>query len=84
MYPRLLQLIINNQFSEIEKEGENLDMKSLGSTTFGLMKQNRKGKYFFEGKYPLVKFGMFAELKDASESSDSSDHLESEDNVVTV
>lgn len=59
-------------------------MKSLGSNTFGLIKQNRKGKYILEGKYPLVKFGIFAESSDVSESNGSSDHLESEDDVITI
>ena len=61
MYPRFLQLIINNSYPEIKQGGETLDMKSLGSNTFGLMKQNRKGKFMFVGKYPLVKFGLFVE-----------------------
>lgn len=67
MYPRFLQVIINNKFLETEKEGETLDVKSLASNTLCLMKLNRKGKYMFEGKHPLVKFGIFAESSDESE-----------------
>ena len=48
------------------------------------MKHNRKGKVVFVGKYPLVKFGLFTELSDASESNDSSDHMESDDDVIIV
>lgn len=65
----------------IVKEGETLDMKSLGPNTVGLIKQNRKGKLTFQGKYPLVKFGMFADSSEASESHESSDRITSEDDV---
>lgn len=55
-----------------------LDMKSLGPHTIGLIKQNRKGKVIFQGLYPLVKFGQFAEPNEATESHRSSDNISSE------
>ena len=78
MYPMFIQLFINRQFPEMVKEGETLDMKSLGPHTVGLIKQNRKGKVVFQGLYLLVKFGRFAELNEASESHGSSDKVPSE------
>nr|KAJ0204497.1 hypothetical protein LSAT_V11C500233850 [Lactuca sativa] len=82
MFPRFLQMIFNNKYPELEKRGEILDLKSIGSNTFELMKQNRKGKFMFEGKNPLVKFGQFAEVSNASETKSSSDHIETEDEVI--
>ena len=38
----------------------------------------------FVSKYPLVKFEMFAESSDASDSNDSSNHMESDDDVITI
>ena len=49
MYPRFVQLFINKQFPNLVKEGETLDMKSLGPHTIGLIKQNRKGRLSFKG-----------------------------------
>ena len=78
MYPRFIQVFIDIQFPEMVKEGYTLDMKSLGPHIGGLIKQNCKGKFVFQGKYPLVKFGKFAELNEASDSHGSSDKLSSE------
>ena len=75
MYLRFVQLFINKQFPNLVKEGETLDMKSLGPHTIGLIKQNRKGKVVFQGLYPLVKFGRFAEPNEATESHGSSDKI---------
>lgn len=84
MYQIFLQLIINNKHLKIQKRGETLHMKSLGSSTFGLMKQNLKGKFIFQGKYMLVKFGKFAEVSDSSATESSSFHMETEDDVITT
>nr|KAJ0193478.1 hypothetical protein LSAT_V11C800389040 [Lactuca sativa] len=94
MYPRFIQMFIDIQFPEIFKEGDTLDMKSLGPYTVGLIKQNLKGKVVFQGKYQLVKFGKFAELNEASESHGSSDKLSyeptsserviSDDDIITM
>ena len=59
-------------------------MKSLGSNTIGLIKQNRKGKFTFQGRYPLVKFGAFSELSESSENEESSEPLDSANDVITV
>nr|KAJ0212894.1 hypothetical protein LSAT_V11C400222420 [Lactuca sativa] len=48
------------------------------------MKQNRKGKHMFEGKYPLVKFGQFAEVSSVSDTKSSSVYEETEDEVITA
>lgn len=82
MYPRFLQMIFNCKYPDLAKIGETLDLKSLDPNTFGLMKQNWKGtKVEFQGKYPLEKFGQFAEISDASESESSS---YDEDDVINV
>ena len=61
IYPRFLQIIFNVKHSDIERGGETLDLKSIGSSAIGLMKQNRPGKVNFEGKSPLIKFRIFVE-----------------------
>ncbi|CAI9262913.1 unnamed protein product [Lactuca saligna] len=71
-------MIFNSKYPELEKIGETIDLKSLGSSTFGLMKQNRKGNFMFDEKYPLLKFGQFAEVRDSSAKS-SSEFIETED-----
>ncbi|KAL7594810.1 hypothetical protein Lser_V15G29254 [Lactuca serriola] len=94
LYPRFDQLFINTRFPDMVKEGDTLHMKSLGPHTVGLIKQNWRGKVIFQGKYPLEKFGKFAELNESSESYESSDKASSEpassekssanDDVITV
>ncbi|CAI9284378.1 unnamed protein product [Lactuca saligna] len=67
MYPRFLQMIIDDQHLDLERTVETLDTQSLGPKSFGLTKQNRKGsKIVFRGTNPLVKFGKFAENEEAS------------------
>nr|KAJ0208324.1 hypothetical protein LSAT_V11C500263370 [Lactuca sativa] len=61
-----------------------LNEMSFGSTTFGLMKKNRKGKFMFEGKYPLVIFSQFTEVSSASETKISSSFEKTEDEVIIV
>ncbi|KAL7597760.1 hypothetical protein Lser_V15G25577 [Lactuca serriola] len=77
IYPRFVQIFINKQFPDLVKDGDTLDMKSLGPHTIGIIKQNRKGKVVFQGLYPLVKFGRFAEPNEANESYGSSDKISS-------
>lgn len=82
MYPRFLQLIFNAKYPELKGRGKTLDLKSLGPSTFGLMKQNRKvSKYVFQGTKPLEKFGCFAKI---GEDLDSDEALDDEDDEVTV
>ncbi|CAI9292063.1 unnamed protein product [Lactuca saligna] len=78
MYPRFLQIILNITHSELQRGNETLDFKSIGPSAFGLMKQKRGGKFVFEGKFPLIKFGIFAE-NDREESEEQSILMESED-----
>ncbi|KAL7589184.1 hypothetical protein Lser_V15G40938 [Lactuca serriola] len=59
-------------------------MKSLVSNAFGLMKQNRKGMFMYEGKFLLVKFGQFTEVSDATEFEESFDDEETKDEVITT
>lgn len=77
-------MIFSSKYPKLEKRGETIDLKYLGSSTFGLMKQNRKGKFMFEGKFPLVKFGKFAEVSDPSTTESSSAYKEFEDDVITA
>lgn len=84
MFPRFLQMIFNVKYPKIEKRGETLDLKSMGSSTFGLMKQKMKGKFMFQGKYPQVKFSQFAEVSDSTETESSSDRMETKEDVITA
>ncbi|KAL7617903.1 hypothetical protein Lser_V15G04026 [Lactuca serriola] len=72
MYPRFIQVFINDQFLDMVKDGDKLDTKSLVPHTVDLIKQNRKGKVVFQGLHPLVKFGQFAEINESSESHGTS------------
>ncbi|CAI9266317.1 unnamed protein product [Lactuca saligna] len=57
-------MILNENYSQIERSSDTLDMKTLGPNTFGLMKQSRNStKFIFQGLKELVKFGKFAEIE---------------------
>ena len=77
-YPRFIQVFVEMQFPEVRKAGDTLDMKSLGPHTVGLIKQNRRGKVVFRGRYPLEKFGKFTELDETPVSYESSEPTSSE------
>ncbi|CAI9269367.1 unnamed protein product [Lactuca saligna] len=78
MYPRFLQIILNLNHAELQRGNDVLDFKSIGLSAFGLMKQKRGGKFVFEGKFPLIKFGIFKE-DDGDESEEQSMPVENED-----
>ena len=78
MYPRFLQIILNLNHAELQRGNDVLDFKSIGPSAFGLMKQKRGGKFVFEGKFPLIKFGIFKE-DDRDESEEQSMPMENED-----
>ncbi|CAI9269496.1 unnamed protein product [Lactuca saligna] len=78
MYPRLVQIILNVTHPKLQRGNEVLDLKSIGPNAFGLMKQKRTGKFVFEGKFPLIKFGIFEE-RDKEESEEHPVLVESED-----
>ncbi|KAL7584784.1 hypothetical protein Lser_V15G45844 [Lactuca serriola] len=78
MYPRFIQVFIDDQFPDMVKDGDKMDTKSLGPHTVGVIKQNRKGKVVFQGLHPLVKFGQFAEINESSESHGTSEKTLSE------
>ena len=78
MYPRFLQIILNVTHPELQRGNDTLDFKSIGPSAFGLMKQKRGGKFVFEGKFPLIKFGIFKE-NDREESEEQSMPMENED-----
>ncbi|CAI9266271.1 unnamed protein product [Lactuca saligna] len=80
MYPIFLHIIFNVIHTELRRCNETLDLKSIGPSAFGLMKQKRGGKFVFEGKFHLIKFGIFKEC-DRSESGEQSIPMESEDIV---
>ncbi|CAI9263811.1 unnamed protein product [Lactuca saligna] len=71
MYPRFLQIILNVTHPELQRGNDTLDFKSIGPSAFGLMKQKRGGKFVFEGKFPLIKFGIFTK-DDREEAADKS------------
>ncbi|CAI9300211.1 unnamed protein product [Lactuca saligna] len=79
-----LHIIFNVMHPEIERGNETLDLKSVGPIAFGLMKQKRAGKFAFEGKFPLIKFGIFADDSDQSESENLSIPAETEDVVISI
>nr|KAJ0212500.1 hypothetical protein LSAT_V11C400178280 [Lactuca sativa] len=70
MYPRFLQMILNEKYPQHERSSDTLDIKALGPNTFGLMKQSRKTtKVSYQGLKELVKFGKFAKVKNTPASS---------------
>ncbi|CAI9265703.1 unnamed protein product [Lactuca saligna] len=84
VYPRFLQIIFNAMHRELQRGNETLDLKSVGPCVFGLMKHKRGGKFGFEGKFPLIKFGIFAEDSDQSDSEDQSIPTETKDVVIST
>ncbi|CAI9277536.1 unnamed protein product [Lactuca saligna] len=78
MYPRFLQIILNVTHPELQRGNDTLDFKSIGPSAFGLMKQKRGGKFVFEGKFPLIKFGIFKE-NDREELEEQSIPMQNED-----
>ena len=69
MYPRFLQMIFDARYPHIEQSSDTVDMKALGPSTFGLMKQSRKNsKVAYQGKKPLEKFGRFAETAEVHDT----------------
>ncbi|CAI9277938.1 unnamed protein product [Lactuca saligna] len=78
MYPRFLQIILNVTHPELQRGNDTLDFKSIGPSSFGLIKQKRGGKFVFEGKFPLIKFGIFKEHV-REEAEDQSMPMENED-----
>ncbi|CAI9300132.1 unnamed protein product [Lactuca saligna] len=91
IYPRILQMIINAKYLELKGSGDTLDLKSLGLSTFGLMKQNRKVlKCVFQGTKPLEKFVCFADIGIVApehvpmingNDDDEDDHYEGDDRM---
>ncbi|XP_023768791.1 histone chaperone RTT106-like [Lactuca sativa] len=69
---------------EIKRRGETLELKCVGPRAFGLIKQNRPGKFTIEGKYPLVKFGNFAQVGDDSDSDDLPNPTETETEDIVI
>ncbi|CAI9286786.1 unnamed protein product [Lactuca saligna] len=78
MYPRFLQIILNVTHLELHRGNDTSDFKSIGPSAFGLMKQKIGGKFVFEGKFPLIKCGIFKE-NDKEESEEQSMQMENED-----
>ncbi|CAI9271928.1 unnamed protein product [Lactuca saligna] len=78
MYPRFLQIILNVTHPELQRGNDTLDFKSISLSAFGLMKQKRGGKFVFEGKFALIKIGIFKEDV-REESEEQSMPMENED-----
>ena len=71
MYPRFLQMIFDAKYPEIEKPEphDTYDMKTLGSSTFSLLTQSRRGtNVSFQGTKPLEKFGRFPEIDNVQDA----------------
>ncbi|CAI9281841.1 unnamed protein product [Lactuca saligna] len=84
MYPRFLQIIFNAMHPELQRGNETLDLKFVGPSAFGLMKKKRGGKFILEGKFPLIKFGIFAKGSDQSHSEDQSIPTKTEGVVIST
>ncbi|CAI9277306.1 unnamed protein product [Lactuca saligna] len=78
MYPRFIQIILKVTHPELQRGNDTLDFKSISPSAYGLMKQKRGGKFVFEGKFPLIKFGIFKEDV-REETADQSMLMENED-----
>lgn len=60
MYPRFLQTIFDEDYPDLERSGDIVDVKGLNPSTFSHMTTRRK-KDEFKGVQPLVKFGRFVD-----------------------
>ncbi|KAI3739302.1 hypothetical protein L2E82_29705 [Cichorium intybus] len=69
MYPRLLQMIFNEKYPQMERTPNTLDLKALGPNTFSLMKQVTKAKASYQGLKKLVKFRRFADAEETLEAN---------------
>nr|KAJ0204818.1 hypothetical protein LSAT_V11C500277750 [Lactuca sativa] len=64
MYPRFLQMVLNEKYPQIERSSNTLDMKALGPNTFGLMKQSRKAaKVPYQGLKELLSLESLLKFK---------------------
>ncbi|KAL6575489.1 hypothetical protein OROHE_000866 [Orobanche hederae] len=64
LFPRFVQLILNEMYPYIPRTGDSVDLKGVDSDIFRRMcmcRCNKEG--LFTGRYPLVKFGRFANIE---------------------
>ncbi|KAF5811715.1 putative Longin domain-containing protein [Helianthus annuus] len=61
LYPRFIQMILDEKYPELVKSANVLNLKSMGPNCFDSMKRNRDSakRHQFLGKYPLKKHGKF-------------------------
>ncbi|MFS8014319.1 putative v-SNARE, coiled-coil domain-containing protein [Helianthus anomalus] len=61
LYPRFVQMILDEKYPELVKSANVLNLKSMGPSCFDTMKRNRDSakRHQFLGKYPLKKHGKF-------------------------
>ncbi|KAJ0616837.1 hypothetical protein HanIR_Chr02g0094941 [Helianthus annuus] len=64
MYPRFVQMILNECYPGLKRSGSTLELKPMGPSCFGALTTKKGTEKKFEGLIPLEKFGQFAETED--------------------
>ncbi|KAJ0682382.1 hypothetical protein HanPI659440_Chr16g0646731 [Helianthus annuus] len=68
MYPRFVQMILNEHYPELKRSGNTLELKPMGPSCFGALTTKKGTEKRFEGLIELEKFGQFAETEDIGEN----------------
>ncbi|KAF5818050.1 hypothetical protein HanXRQr2_Chr02g0060301 [Helianthus annuus] len=68
MYPRFVQMILNERYPELKRYGNTLELKPMGPSCFGALTSKKGTEKKFEGLLELEKFGQFAETEDVGEN----------------
>ncbi|KAJ0716879.1 hypothetical protein HanPI659440_Chr13g0517531 [Helianthus annuus] len=68
MYPRFVQMILNERYPELKRSGNTLELKPMGPSCFGALTTKKGTEKKFEGLIELEKFGQFAETEDIGEN----------------
>ncbi|KAJ0808447.1 hypothetical protein HanPI659440_Chr01g0003451 [Helianthus annuus] len=68
MYPRFVQMILNERYPELKRSGNTLELKPMGPSCFGTLTTKKGTEKKFEGLIELEKFGQFAETEDIVEN----------------
>ncbi|MCQ7285383.1 hypothetical protein NP026_23790, partial [Salmonella enterica] len=68
MYPRFVQMILNERYPELKRSGDTLELKPMGPSCFGALTTKKGTEKKFEGLIELEKFGQFAETEDIVEN----------------
>ncbi|MFS7981474.1 hypothetical protein Hanom_Chr10g00951391 [Helianthus anomalus] len=68
MYPRFVQMILNECYPGLKRSGNTLELKPMGPSCFGALTTKRGTEKKFEGLIELEKFGQFAETEGVGEN----------------